>query len=89
MASPERRTSIKDADADRLARELAAETGETITNAITVAVRERLERLRGRVPRDGREQAIRDVGRRAAARTVRDDRAPDEILGYDDDGLPG
>jgi antitoxin VapB len=37
--------NIKAEQADRLVRELAAETGESITTAVTVAVRERLERL--------------------------------------------
>jgi antitoxin VapB len=44
--------NIKDPETDTLARELAQATGETITQAVTIAVRERLERLRaGRRPR--------------------------------------
>lgn len=38
--------SIKTEEADRLARELSRLTGETMTDAITQAMRERLERLR-------------------------------------------
>ena len=38
--------SIKAEEADRLARELSRLTGETMTDAITKAMRERLERLR-------------------------------------------
>jgi len=38
--------SIKTEEADRLARELAGMTGETMTDAITKALKERLERLR-------------------------------------------
>ncbi|KKX33062.1 type II toxin-antitoxin system VapB family antitoxin [Rhizobium sp. LC145] len=38
--------SIKTEEADRLARELSRLTGETMTEAITKAMRERLERLR-------------------------------------------
>ena len=38
--------SIKTEEADRLARELSRLTGETMTDAITKAMRERLERLR-------------------------------------------
>lgn len=38
--------SIKTDEADRLARELSRLTGETMTDAITQAMRERLERLR-------------------------------------------
>ena len=81
--------NIKDDDADRLVRELAAETGENLTTAVTVAVRERLERLRGAVPREQRRDALTAIAVRSAARPVRDERPADEILGYGPDGLPG
>jgi antitoxin VapB len=80
--------NIKDEDADRLARELADETGESITTAVTVAVRERLERLRGAVPRERRREALEAIAKRSAQRKVRDLRPTDEILGYGPDGLP-
>ena len=80
--------NIKDDAADQLARELAAETGESITKAVTVAVRERLERLRGAAPRERRHEALTQIAQRSAARRVRDARPPDEILGYGPDGLP-
>lgn len=80
--------NIKDEGADRLARELAAETGESITTAVTVAVRERLERLRGAVPRERRGQELTKIAARSAARPVIDRRSADEILGYGPDGLP-
>jgi antitoxin VapB len=80
--------NIKDDGADRLARELAAETGESITTAVTVAVRERLERLRGAVPREQRRQELARIAKRSARRRVRDQRTAEEILGYGPDGLP-
>jgi antitoxin VapB len=80
--------NIKDETADRLARELAAETGESITMAVTAAVRERLERLRGAVPREQRRQTLTEIAGRSARRRVRDRRSADEIIGYDPDGLP-
>lgn len=80
--------NIKDDGADRLARELAAETGETITTAVAVAVRERLERLRGAVPRERRRQELTQIAERSAGRRVRDRRGAEEILGYGPDGLP-
>jgi antitoxin VapB len=80
--------NIKDGQADRLARELAAETGESITTAITVAVHERLERLRGAVPRDRRRLELTRIAQRSADRPVNDARDADEILGYGPDGLP-
>jgi antitoxin VapB len=80
--------NIKDEGADRLVRELAAETGETITVAVTVAARERLERLRGAAPHDRRRERLTEIAQRSAARRARDARSADEILGYDSDGLP-
>jgi antitoxin VapB len=80
--------NIKDGAADRLARELAQETGESITKAVTIAVRERLERLRGAVPRERRRSQLEQIASRSAARPVRDARSADEILGYGPDGLP-
>jgi antitoxin VapB len=80
--------NIKDDTADRLVRELADATGESLTTAVTVAVRERLERLRGAVPREQRRQELAEIARRSAQRPVRDRRSADEILGYGPDGLP-
>jgi len=80
--------SIKHPEADRLARELAARTGESLTEAVVKALRERLRREEGRVRgRDLREElaAIRE---RCATLPVLDDRTPDEIIGYDDHGVP-
>ena len=81
--------SIKDHEADRLARELAKETGETITQAVTVALRERLARLRRR--HRGRRLAdeLDEIAKRCARLPVLDTRSVEEILGYDERGLPG
>lgn len=80
--------NIKDEQADQLVRELAAETGESLTTAVTVAVRERLERLRGAVPREERAAALTRIAERSAALPILDTRSVDEILGYGPDGLP-
>ena len=80
--------NIKDEGADRLVRELAAQTGETITTVVTIAVRERLERLRGAAPRERRRQELARIARRSARRQVADGRSAEEILGYGPDGLP-
>ncbi len=80
--------NIKDDGADRLARELAAETGESITTAVTLAVRERLERLRGAVPYERRHRELTQIAKRSAGRRLRDRRSAEEILGYGADGIP-
>jgi antitoxin VapB len=80
--------SIKDPEADRLAREVAKATGETLTAAIVQALRERLQRVRRtRGPKLSEE--LLAIGKRCAALPVQDNRTPDEILGYDRHGLPG
>ncbi len=80
--------SIKDPEADRLAREIADRTGETLTAAIVVALRERLARLRPKARRRPLRDDLRDIARRVADLPTLDHRSPNEILGYDDHGLP-
>ena len=80
--------NIKDEEADRLARDLAASTGETITTAVTVALRERLERLQGSAAAPSLIEELMRIAERAAALPVLDDRDDAEILGYDEHGLP-
>lgn len=81
--------SIKHPEADRLARELAKSTGEGITEAVINALRERLARQQKR-RRQGRalSEELRAIGERVAAMPVIDPRSADEILDYDERGLP-
>lgn len=81
--------SIKDEEADRLARQLAKYTGETLTEVVIVALRERLARVAPGPSRSNLVDDIERIGRRNAARPVLDSRSADEILGYDEWGLPG
>lgn len=80
--------SIKDPEADRLARELAARTGETLTEAVVVALRERLARHAGRTRPVPLHEDLAAIRRRCAALPVIDSRSAEEILGYDERGLP-
>lgn len=80
--------SLKDPEVDRLAREVAARTGETLTAAVATALRERLARLKGRPRRRPLREDLREIARRCAALPTLDARPADEILGYDDRGLP-
>ncbi|MFP5253923.1 MAG: type II toxin-antitoxin system VapB family antitoxin [Actinomycetes bacterium] len=79
--------SIKTEEADRLARELAEATHETLTQAVTTALRERLERVRSE-QRSEYEERLRRLVEEYQALEVRDDRTADEIIGYDEHGLP-
>jgi len=77
---------LKHPEADRLARELARETGEGLTEAVVVALRERLARTR-RARRSGLAAEIVRIGKECAALPVLDPRSADEILSYGEDGL--
>jgi len=80
--------SIKSDEADRLARELAATTGESLTDAVTEALRERLDRERARRTVDISRQLHR-LSEEVRQLPVFDNRPADSIIGYDDRGLPG
>jgi antitoxin VapB len=80
--------SIKDDEADRLARRLAAATGESLTTAVREALRERLRRVEGRSAAPRLREELHAIRMRCARLPVLDRRSPDEILGYDDRGLP-
>jgi antitoxin VapB len=81
--------SIKAPEADRLARQLAAVTGETITDAVIVAMRERLAREERKG--ESEQQLISElmaIARHCASLPVIDNRTEDEIMGWDENGLP-
>jgi antitoxin VapB len=80
--------SLKDKETDRLAREVAALTGETLTDTIRKALSERLERerLRRGQPAD-LAGLLREIGQHCANLPDFDTRSPDEIIGYDETGM--
>lgn len=80
--------SIKNPEADRLARELAKTTGESLTDAVLNALRERLRRERARKNVDILRRDLMEIGRRCAALPQLNSRSAEEILGYDENGLP-
>ena len=79
--------NIKDEETDRLARELAALTGQPITIAVREAVHAQLDTLRRR-SRAIDEPDLSDIIARGRARRLLDGRTEDELLGYGPDGLP-
>jgi antitoxin VapB len=80
--------SIKNERTELLARRLAEETGESMTRAITKALEERLERIERRRTPAEKLALARAILRRLDALPVLDDRSPNEILGYDEYGVP-
>jgi|CZKF01.1.fsa_nt_gi antitoxin VapB len=81
--------SIKASEADRLAHKLAALTGETMTVAVIVSMRERLEREERK--REEKQALIADlmaIAHHCASLPILDTRTEDEIMGWDENGLP-
>lgn len=80
--------SLKDKETDRLAREVASLTGETLTDAIRKALAERLQRERLRRGHPARlADLLIALGHECAALPDFDTRSPDEIVGYDESGM--
>jgi antitoxin VapB len=81
--------SIKHPEADQLAREVAALTKTSITDAVMTALREKRARL-GSKPRQRERDlvAIDETVRRFQSLPVMSQLTDDEILGYDDSGIP-
>lgn len=79
--------SIKTEEADQLARALVAETQESLTEAVTVALRERLARVREE-RRGGITPGLDRLTAEYVALPLADRRSADEIIGYDAVGLP-
>ena len=78
--------NVKDPEAHRLAQAIAQATGETMTRAVTEALRERYERLQRRDP-EILAADIRAIAKRAAAHIKRPYLDHAELL-YDEHGLP-
>ena len=81
--------NIRNAETEKLAEALAKLTGETKTEAVTQALRDRLARLRRERSRRRLADELDEIALHCARLPVRDARTPDEILGYDEHGLPG
>ncbi len=82
--------NLKSPDAERLIRRLAQLTGESITDAVLEAVRQRLEREEAarRQDVDRSWARIEQLQRRVREQPLLDSRSADEIIGYDESGLP-
>jgi len=78
--------NIKNPEADSLARELAEKTGESITEVVINALRERLAREEGKVATRSIAEEIHAIAKRCSALPDLDTRTPDEIIGYDEHG---
>ena len=80
--------NIRNKQAEHLAAALAKLTGETKTAAVTQALRERLERTRRARSKRRLRDEIEEIALRCAAHPVLDERHADDIIGYDQHGIP-
>ena len=80
--------NIKNEEAHRMARELARATGESMTAAVSEAIRERLERVRGSSKKELVERIL-EIGRECAAHLKEPYKSIEHgDLLYDEKGLP-
>ena len=86
MAAKSKPLNIKDPEAYRLARTLAAQSGETLTQTVIQALRDRLERSSGGQPGRDLVAEMKAIADRVSALPVLDSRSEDEILGYNEHG---
>lgn len=80
--------NIKDAETERLARDLARLTGETVADATRKALEERMSRVGGERRRERLLEDLAAIRRRWKEMAVRDARSADELVGYDEHGRP-
>ncbi len=80
--------SIKDPETEKLARALAERTGESITVATRRAIEDRLRRTGSQARKAALLEDMAAMQRRLDALPVLDHRSPDEIIGYDENGVP-
>lgn len=80
--------NIKNPEAGRLAQELAMLTGESLTDVVTSALRARLTVVRRQKDQSALMADIQQIQAFVASLPDLDQRTPDELLGYDEFGLP-
>lgn len=80
--------NIRNRETETMAAELASLTGETKTEAVRLAVVERLERVRHQRRRRSLVDELNRIADHCSTLPVLDSRDPDQILGYEANGLP-
>jgi antitoxin VapB len=80
--------NIRNEETEELAKALAKLTGETKTEAVTQALRERIQRVRRARAKRRLADELDEIALHCSTLPVRDPRSADEIMGYDENGLP-
>jgi antitoxin VapB len=79
---------IVNQEADRLAREIAQLTNESLSVVVVQALREQAQHLRKAEGRGANLTQMHEIAARSARKCRGDRRSPEEIIGYDEHGLP-
>jgi antitoxin VapB len=80
--------NIRSEETEELANALARLTGETKTEAVTQAIRARLQRLRRARTKRRLADDLDEIALHCSTLPVLDQRSADDIIGYDENGLP-
>jgi antitoxin VapB len=80
--------NIRSEETEELANALAKLTGETKTEAVTQAIRERLQRLRRARTKQRMADDLDEIALHCSTLPVLDRRSAEDIMGYDENGLP-
>jgi antitoxin VapB len=82
--------NIKDPEVYEIASELARRTGASLTEVVRDSLRNTLaaNNNASRTDQSRKLARVMEIARRISSRPVLDPRTPDEILGYDDHGVP-
>ena len=80
--------NLKDAETYELASELARLSGDTLSGAVKSALREKLDRTTREATKEKRLARMMAILEPFWALTDNDTRTAEEILGYDENGLP-
>jgi len=79
--------NIRNSEAEQLAADLAALTGESKTEAVTKALKQRLEAVQRQQTNRRLLDRLNEIAEHCASLPVLDSRSPEEML-YDEHGLP-
>lgn len=80
--------NIRNTETEKLAKAIAALTGETKTEGVTIALKECLEHLKRQRGRKRLANEFDEIARHCASLPLLDTRTDDEIIGYDENGMP-
>lgn len=80
--------NIKNPEADKLARKLAEKTGQSITNVVILALREKLLREQGKQAPIELKDALLEIGHRCATLPDKTSKPSQDIIDYDSSGAP-